>query len=84
VRLPKVGLDGSLARSTRCSGSWLIVESWCLGSSSKYLEAVLLITFFVATGASYGRWMVADAIVGRLLSLYASDDARVRDFHVRL
>jgi hypothetical protein len=40
--------------------------------------------FLVATGASYGRWMVADAIVGRLLSLYASDDARVRDFHVRL
>ena len=86
MRLPKAGLDldDSVARSTRCSGSWLIDESWCLGSSSKYLEAVLRMPFFVATVASYCRWIVAAAIVGRLLSLCASDDARVRDFHVRL
>jgi hypothetical protein len=48
------------------------------------LKAVLRMPFFVATVASCCRWIVAAAIVGRLLSLCASDDARVRGFHVRL
>ena len=70
MRLPKVDDRIDLARSVRCSESWLICERWCLGVSSECWESALQIIFFVATGTSYCQWHVAGVIVRLLVSGY--------------